>query len=269
MHAVPALCLIAVLATLVVVLAVPASVSLAGGFELGGAEVGPKRAYFAGKPVKISYRADDEQERRHRVELIQKGSRNVVAVWDRQTRGEGSGTRHVIRWAGTTRRGKVAPEGRYVVRLGPEGRPTRRIGTFRFRHHMFPLVGPHHDRGYLGEFGAPRSGGRVHEGFDVNADCGTKIVAARGGRVLRSELDPRLRGNHVVIKGRRDRFRYVYAHLRDPSPMRKGDRVRTGQLVGRVGLTGNAAGTPCHLHIELRGPNGPVDPKPHLRRWDR
>jgi murein DD-endopeptidase MepM/ murein hydrolase activator NlpD len=74
-------------------------------------------------------------------------------------------------------------------------------------------------------------------------------------------------GNFVIIRGRHDRFRYLYAHLREASPMRKGDRVRTNQLVGRVGLTGNASGTPCHLHIELRD-DGPVDPEPYLRRWE-
>ena len=38
-------------------------------------------------------------------------------------------------------------------------------------------------RGAIGEFGAPRSGGRTHEGFDIVAPCGAGLVAVRGGRV--------------------------------------------------------------------------------------
>ena len=48
-----------------------------------------------------------------------------------------------------------------------------------------------------------------------------------------------------------------------------GDRVRTGEELGEIGLTGNAAGTPCHLHIEIRASGRTVDPKPYLKRWDR
>ena len=40
-------------------------------------------------------------------------------------------------------------------------------------------------RGAIGEFGAPRSGGRVHEGFDVAAACGTELVAVTTGKVAR------------------------------------------------------------------------------------
>ena len=43
--------------------------------------------------------------------------------------------------------------------------------------HVFPVQGPHGVRGAIGEFGAPRSGGRIHEGFDIVAACGTELVA--------------------------------------------------------------------------------------------
>ena len=48
-----------------------------------------------------------------------------------------------------------------------------------------------------------------------------------------------------------------------------GDRVKTGEGLGEIGLTGNAAGTPCHLHVEIRRSGRTVDPKPYLARWDR
>src|SRR4051794_24824856 len=54
-------------------------------------------------------------------------------------------------------------------------------GGSEFLGHVFPVLGAHWGRGPIGEFGAPRSGGRVHEGFDVVAPCGTGLVSVRGG----------------------------------------------------------------------------------------
>ena len=101
-------------------------------------------------------------------------------------------------------------------------------------------------------FGAPRNGGRIHEGYDVNAACGTPLVAARGGRVRQEPYDPVLYGNLVIIRGRRTHRDYWYAHLRTTPRVAKGDRVRTGQRLGEIGATGNAASVGCHLHFEVR-----------------
>jgi murein DD-endopeptidase MepM/ murein hydrolase activator NlpD len=57
--------------------------------------------------------------------------------------------------------------------------------------------------------------------------------------------------------------------MREPATVGAGDRVKTGEDLGEVGLTGNASGTPCHLHIEIRASGRTVDPKPFLKRWDR
>ena len=61
-------------------------------------------------------------------------------------------------------------------------------------------------------------------------------------------------------------------HLTGPSPVRQGQRVYTGQVIGTVGESGNASG--CHLHFELWTAPGwydggrPFDPYPSLRDWD-
>jgi murein DD-endopeptidase MepM/ murein hydrolase activator NlpD len=61
-------------------------------------------------------------------------------------------------------------------------------------------------------------------------------------------------------------------HLAAPSPVERGERVRTGQRIGAVGDTGNASG--CHLHFELWSAPGwyeggsPFDPLPSLKAWD-
>ena len=116
---------------------------------------------------------------------------------------------------------------------------------------------------------APRSGGRIHEGFDITAACGEKLVAVRSGRVLRSGYDAVLYGNFLLIHGEGERRSYFYAHLVRPAAVRRGQRVLEGQGVGAVGETGNAVGTGCHLHFEIQARGAPVDPEPALHRWDR
>ena len=54
-----------------------------------------------------------------------------------------------------------------------------------------------------------------------------------------------------------------------PAEARAGDAVKTSERLGNIGLTGNAAGTPCHLHVELRRSGRLLDPEPRLARWDR
>ena len=72
-----------------------------------------------------------------------------------------------------------------------------------------------------------------------------------------------------MIDGLKTDQDYLYAHLIAPSPLRRHERVRTGQFVGRIGQTGNAAGTPCHLHFEVHVHGKPVNPEPFLDVWDR
>jgi murein DD-endopeptidase MepM/ murein hydrolase activator NlpD len=124
-------------------------------------------------------------------------------------------------------------------------------------------------RGAIGEYHAPRSGGRIHEGFDITAGCGTRLVAVRNGRVLQRGFDPVLYGNYVLIHGEGEGRSYFYAHLARPAAVGRGDRLIEGERVGVVGETGNAAGTGCHLHFEIHARGVAVNPEGDLRRWDR
>jgi len=144
-----------------------------------------------------------------------------------------------------------------------------RDGGVPYYGHVFPVQGPHGVRGAVGEYHAPRSGGRIHEGFDVTAACGTPLVAVRNGRVRQVGFDPVLYGNYVLIGGEGERRSYFYAHMPKPALVRKGQFVYEGQRVGSVGETGNAVGTGCHLHFEIHERGAPIDPLPSLRRWDR
>jgi murein DD-endopeptidase MepM/ murein hydrolase activator NlpD len=143
-----------------------------------------------------------------------------------------------------------------------------RDGGTAYYGHVFPVAGPHGVRGAIGEFHAPRSGGRIHEGFDITAACGMQLVAVRNGKVLQRGFDPVLYGN-FLIHGEGERRSYFYAHLSRPAGVRRGEEVLEGEAVGLVGETGNAAGTGCHLHFEIHARGVPVDPEPSLRRWDR
>jgi murein DD-endopeptidase MepM/ murein hydrolase activator NlpD len=134
---------------------------------------------------------------------------------------------------------------------------------------VFPVAGPHSTRGAIGEFGAPRSGGRIHEGHDIVAPCGARLLAAAGGRVVRVGFDPVLYGHHLRIRGAGERRSYFYSHLIRPPAVRRGDTVWAGRPVGAVGRTGNARTVGCHLHFEIWSRGRPIDPAPALRRWDR
>ena len=67
-------------------------------------------------------------------------------------------------------------------------------GGIEWFRHVFPVRGPHGERGAVGEFGVPRSGGRWHEGFDILAACGTELVSAVTGKVREVGYDPILYG---------------------------------------------------------------------------
>jgi murein DD-endopeptidase MepM/ murein hydrolase activator NlpD len=115
-------------------------------------------------------------------------------------------------------------------------------------------------------WGAPRSGGRRHEGIDIFAARGTPVVAATRGEVVRIGQN-RLGGNVVWVAGAGARL-YYYAHLsRFRTGLSVGEAVEPGTVLGYVGTSGNAAGTPPHLHFgmyPLSHGLRAVDPHPFL-----
>jgi len=155
-----------------------------------------------------------------------------------------------------------------LIPVAPAAARVRSDGGTAYYGHVFPVRGPHWTRGPIGEFGAPRSGGRWHEGFDIVAACNTPLVAVRSGRVLRSGFDPVLYGNFLLIHGASEDRSYFYAHMPRPALVHRGERVFTGERVGAVGETGNARTVGCHLHFEIHVHGHPIDPEPSLRRWD-
>lgn len=241
------------------------------GFRLGHTRVTPAQPLFDGKrEIRLHYRFRARRPVDLRVVVVRTRSGDVVA--SHRERDVEPGRPHARIWNGLNRRGKAAPDGRYTFRIGlaSKGRAALRpAGTLHLRGHVFPVDGAHGTRGAVGEFHAPRNGGRIHEGFDITGACGTPLVAARGGEVAKVGYDPVLYGNYVLIDGAKTGQDYFYAHMVAPAEVSDGERVYTGQQVGRIGQTGNAASTPCHLHFEVRVHGEPIDPGPLLDDWDR
>lgn len=135
------------------------------------------------------------------------------------------------------------------------GAPSTRTGGGR----ACPVAQPH---SFTDTWGAPRSGGRRHQGVDILADYGTPVHAIVGG-VWDVRTYGRSAGQWAILRGD-DGNTYYYMHLQS-HVVGDGARVAAGQQTGTVGDTGNATGTP-HLHFEYHpGGGGAVNPYPIAR----
>lgn len=226
------------------------------------------RLYAGGAPTVFRYRAPVSAAGQAIIEAFGIADGVVVARWPVQPDATGAGS---VTWDGTVD-GVAVPVGRYALRVTGEAHAVVvAVGpppaAFDVVDAIFPIRGKHDlGRSATSNFG----GARGHEGQDMFARCGTRLAAVRGGTVTAAGSESRA-GNYVVIGGP-DTQSYVYMHMREPSSLRKGQRVLTGQTVGEVGDTGRASG--CHLHFEMWTAPGwyqggsAVDPLPELRRWD-
>jgi peptidoglycan LD-endopeptidase LytH len=110
---------------------------------------------------------------------------------------------------------------------------------------------------------AARSEGRRHEGIDIFAARGTPVVSATRGIVLVVGTN-RLGGRVVEVLGPALVWHY-YAHLDRYAEIRADQLVSAGDVLGYVGDSGNARGTPFHLHYGMYfPPHHAVDPYPFL-----
>lgn len=115
-----------------------------------------------------------------------------------------------------------------------------------------------------GFFAAKRSGNRMHQGLDLWADIGTPVLASRSGRVIAAKQN-RGMGSFVIIRHPYN-ITTIYGHL-SKIEVEANQFVRQGQIVGRVGKTGNANFSEIqpHLHFEVRKNNIPQDPLGYLK----
>ncbi len=119
------------------------------------------------------------------------------------------------------------------------------------------------DRRGDGFFAAKRNGGRVHRGVDLYAEIGTQILAARSGIIIVATKENGM-GNYIIIK-HSGNLMTLYGHLSEIN-VTKYSFVQQGQIIGRVGKTGNAnyPDVQPHLHFEVRKNGIPQDPLEYL-----
>ncbi|HEV2149768.1 MAG TPA: M23 family metallopeptidase [Longimicrobiaceae bacterium] len=100
-------------------------------------------------------------------------------------------------------------------------------------------------------YGAPRSGGRTHEGIDIFAPEGTPVLAAAAAVVVGRDSTA-VGGISLYLRDLDGRTIYFHGHLqRYRAGLKEGDLVRQGEVVAYVGQTGNAPPGSPHLHFSV------------------
>ncbi|MDP9021729.1 MAG: M23 family metallopeptidase, partial [Actinomycetota bacterium] len=111
---------------------------------------------------------------------------------------------------------------------------------------------------FVNDYGYRKPDGRFHDGIDLFAPRGTPVVASVAGVATQREGS---RGGLQVQLDGVDGHRYYATHL---DAFGAAGQVQAGTVIGRVGTSGNAAGTDPHLHFEMHDSQGPVNPYPVL-----
>jgi murein DD-endopeptidase MepM/ murein hydrolase activator NlpD len=138
--------------------------------------------------------------------------------------------------------------------------------------YVFPVYGP---SSFGDSFGAFRSdvAGNWHHGDDIFAELGAPILACADGIVFSVGWN-NVGGNRLWLRDQQGN-EFYYAHLSAFTPLAGNGRlVKAGEVLGFVGNTGDALGTPPHLHFEVHpfsllfmGYDGAVNPTPYLDAW--
>jgi murein DD-endopeptidase MepM/ murein hydrolase activator NlpD len=163
----------------------------------------------------------------------------------------------------------------YVVPAGlASSLPTDMTPRLGEQGYAFPVFGPSAFADTFGTLRARVPGG-WHHGDDIFAPLGAPVLAVAHGVVFSVGWE-RLGGRRLWLRDDRGN-EFYYAHFSAYSPLAvNGAIVDAGDVLGFVGDTGDAEGTPYHLHFEIhpvgllhRGYDGAVDPTSYLRSWRR
>lgn len=138
--------------------------------------------------------------------------------------------------------------------------------------YVFPIFG---QAWYSSTLGAPRANTGWHHGTDIFAAFGAPVLAIADGTLFSVGWN-KVGGYRLWLRDRQGN-QFYYAHLAAYSPLAvEGREVRAGQVIGFNGNSGDAQGTPFHVHFEVHpvgllplGYDGVVDPYPYLLAWRR
>jgi murein DD-endopeptidase MepM/ murein hydrolase activator NlpD len=148
-----------------------------------------------------------------------------------------------------------APPKNIHIKLSPAG-------------YVFPVYGP---SSFIDTFGAGRADVGWHHGDDIFAPLGAPLLAVADGTLFQVGWNT-IGGNRVWLKDKRGN-EFYYAHLSAFSTLAvDGAQVKAGAVIGFLGNTGDAQGTPYHLHFEVHpkkllhlGYDGVIDPTAWLQ----
>lgn len=138
--------------------------------------------------------------------------------------------------------------------------------------YVFPIYGP---SSFIDSFGAPRADVSWHHGDDIFAPLGAPILAVADGTLFSVGWND-IGGLRVWLRDTAGN-EFYFAHLSAlATRTANGIPVQAGDVIGFVGNTGDAQGTPYHLHFEIHpvsmlylGYDGAVDPTRYLDAWAR
>jgi murein DD-endopeptidase MepM/ murein hydrolase activator NlpD len=131
------------------------------------------------------------------------------------------------------------------LRSTPMGKPTRRVGWITSRFGW--RISPYHGRR------------KMHEGVDVAAPYGTPVYATADGLITYAGVKG---GFGKVIAVDHGYGVQTYFGHNSKILVRRGEKVKRGQIIARVGSTGRSTGP--HVHYEVRVNGVAVDPNPYL-----
>ncbi|GIV83673.1 MAG: hypothetical protein KatS3mg052_0680 [Candidatus Roseilinea sp.] len=97
-----------------------------------------------------------------------------------------------------------------------------------------------------------RAGQGIHFGIDFSARCGTPIVAIGDGVVLKVDAPEHGSAPHNLLIAHPNGYVSLYGHLLERPPLRVGQRVRRGQVIGLTGDPDLTCTSRPHLHLEIR-----------------
>jgi murein DD-endopeptidase MepM/ murein hydrolase activator NlpD len=155
-----------------------------------------------------------------------------------------------------------------IVRQPPIGvKPKLTKGRY-----VFPVYGP---CSFTNTFLAPRADTGWHHGEDIFAALGTPLLAVADGTVFSVGWND-VGGYRLWLRDKQGN-QFYYAHLSAFSPLAQNDaQVKAGDVVGFMGNSGDAQGTPYHVHFEVHpvqmlylGYDGVISPYPLLMAWRR
>lgn len=144
---------------------------------------------------------------------------------------------------------------------------------------VFPVQG---GANYTDDFGAPRVGGRTHEGNDLMAEKMRPLLAATDGVISFLTVNEATWGWSLTLVDA-DGYKYNYLHINNDTPgtddglggynnaffagIQLGSKVIKGQQIAFLGDSGNAETTASHLHFEIRDPitDAAIDPYQSLK----